>query len=129
MASSLALCSPPANLQCTLKFNFLFSFLSFLLFSFFLKTSRAPKGGFHPNFLPWVPPREFFTKGYYSLFLFFFLLTSLGRLRRGFQPNDGTQAPHGGFHLSPYFFFSFSEWVKWRLRHAPLPSLSYSNLQ
>ena len=31
-------------------------------------------------------------------------LTSLGRLRRGFQANDGTQAPHGGFHLSHYFF-------------------------
>ena len=27
------------------------------------------------------------------------------------------------------FFFFFSEWVKWRLRHAPLPSLYYSNLQ
>ena len=25
----------------------------------------------------------------------------------GFQPKEGTQAPHGGFHLNPYSFFSF----------------------
>jgi len=27
---------------------------------------------------------------------------------RGFQPNSGTQVPHGGFHPSLFIFFSFS---------------------
>ena len=53
---------------------------------------------------------EVFTQGYYSLSFLF--LSSLGCLQRGFQPNDGTQAPHRGFHLSPYFFiFYFSQLV------------------
>jgi len=49
------------------------------------------KGGFHPGIL-------------FSLSFLFF--SSLGRLKRGFQPNDGTQALHGGFDLSPYIFIS-----------------------
>ena len=93
LALSSASCSPPANLQCNKN-------------SFFSKTTRVPQRGFHLNFLPWVPPREVFTQGYYSFFLLFF--SSVGHLGRGFQPHDGTQAPHGGFHLSPHFFiFSF----------------------
>lgn len=38
---------------------------------------------------------------------FFFLGKQIGCLRRGFQPNDGNQLPHGGCHLSPYYSLFF----------------------
>lgn len=82
----------------------------FLLSFLFLKTTRVPQRGFHLNFLPWAPPREVLTQRSYS-FPFFSLLKSLDHLKRGFQPNDGTQVPHGGFQLSPYFFLFFLQWV------------------
>jgi len=121
LAPSPAPCSPPANLQCNKN--------SFFPLLFFFKQL----GRLREVFTLIACPRRL--QGRFSpkdlvLFLFSCFLTSLGHRRRGFQPNDGTQAPHGGLHLSPYFFsFFFSEWVKWKLRRAPLPSMFYSNLQ
>ena len=50
-----------------------FSFFFFSFFSFFLTTTRVPHGGFHPNFLPWAPLRDFSPR---DLILFLFLLIS-----------------------------------------------------
>jgi len=73
------LCDPP-NLQCpSCNLQFIHQKLGlFFFFSlfFFLKTTRASHGGFHPNFLPWAPPREVFTQGSYS-FLFSLLSNPL----------------------------------------------------
>ena len=55
------------NYSMEIRFNFSSSFFSF----FFLKTTRAPHGGFHPNFMPWAPLGEVFTQRSYSLFSFF----------------------------------------------------------
>lgn len=101
---SSASCSPPAT--CNANENSLF-FLSLSIF--FLKQLGCLREVFtliaYPGHLQGrFSPRDL-------IFSSLFFLTSLGRLKRGFQPNDGTQAPHGGFHLSPYFFislFSFS---------------------
>lgn len=53
---------------CNYSMESMFIFFFLFLF-FFLKTTRAPHGGFHPNCLPCAPPREVFTQGSHFLFI------------------------------------------------------------
>ena len=63
--------------------------------------SRCLKEGFHPRI---------FLFSFLVFFLFFPFFLHHWAASRGFQPKDGTQVPHGGFHRSPYsFFFFFSD--------------------
>lgn len=84
---------------------------------FFLKTTSLPLRGFHPSCFPWAPQERF------SPIDIFFLHHWANP--RGFQPNSGTQVPHGGFHLSLLIFFLLNHLLRQELRLSPLPSLFY----
>ena len=98
------------NYSIEIRFIF-FSFFFFFFLSFFLKTTTAPHGGFHPNCLPWVPPREVFTQRSYSLFIFS-SFQPIDCLMEVFNQWANLRHLRGGFHLrflfpSYFHFFSF----------------------
>lgn len=74
-----------------------------LFFSFFLfisKTTSLPPRRFSSELSVLRAWKEGFTQIYFILIFFEHSWVTT----RGFQPNRGTQVPHGGFHMSPFIF-------------------------